>query len=380
MSYFVFNKTADYARGYGEHVSFGPEGLSTEPGFYGRAVFFSRILDSASEETGWHRMVCQKTGTGRGVVQVSFYTADSGELQKLADEGMDVRTVIRSETLSVQQKKDILKPFLRKKQLFGPDILLHGLEGRYLWFLLEIYPQTEEPVGLGDFRIWFPAVSWAAYLPELYRREMKNGSFLDRFLAVFQSLYDDAGDYIREFPQKLDPSLSPAGFLQEMAGWLDVEEPHMWTERSLRFLLEHIMEFSKARGTRRGIELFVELYTGEKPFVIEWQDWKQYRDEPLRGSLLRQLYEDDPGSLIVLVREEAIPGYRDYQTLLGLLESQKPVQLSLKLIVLKPYIFIDGYSYLGVNSVLGHYEEAVLGGTSRLAFATVTESEERSES
>ena len=124
----------------------------------------------------------------------------------------------------------------------------------------------------------------------------------------------------------------------------------------------------------------MELYTGEKPFVIEWQDWKRYRDEPVRGSLLRQLYEDDPGSLIVLVREEAIPGYRDYQTLLGLLERQKPVQLSLKLIVLKPYIFIDGYSYLGVNSVLGHYEEAVLGGSSRLAFATVTESEERSES
>lgn len=380
MSYFVFNKTADYARGYGEHVSFSPEGLSTEPGYYGKAVFFSRLLDSASEETAWHRMVCQETGAGRGAVQISFYTADSRELEELAEKGTDVRNVIRSDTLSVQQKKEILKPFLRRQQLFGPDLLLHSLEGRYLWFLLEIYPQTEEPVSLGDIRIYFPAVSWAAYLPELYRREMKNGSFLDRFLAVFQSLYEDAGDYIRQVPEELDPALAPTGFLQEMAGWLDVEEPYMWTEERLRFLLEHIMEFSRSRGTRRGIELFVELYTKEKPFVIEWQDWKQYRDEPLRGRLLKQLYEDDPGSLIVLVREEAIPGYRDYQTLLGLLERQKPVQLSLKLIVLKPYIFIDGYSYLGVNSVLGHYEEAVLGGASRLAFATVTESEERSKS
>lgn len=380
MSYFVFNKTADYARGYGEHVSYAPEGLSTEPGYYGKAVFFSRILDSASEETAWHRMVCRETGAGRGAVQISFYTADSRDLEEAEEAGTDIRAVIRSDTLSVRQKKEALKPFLRRQQLFGPDLLLHGLEGRYLWFLLEIYPQTEEPVSLGDFRIWFPAVSWAAYLPELYRKEMKNGSFLDRYLAVFQSLYEDAGDYIREFPRELSPALAPFGFLQEMAGWLDVEEPHMWTERSLRFLLEHITEFSATRGTRRGIELFVELYTGEKPFVIEWQDWKRYRDEPVRGSLLRQLYEDDPGSLIVLVREEAIPGYRDYQTLLGLLERQKPVQLSLKLIVLKPYIFIDGYSYLGVNSVLGHYEEAVLGGSSRLAFATVTESEERSES
>ena len=380
MSYFVFNKTADYARGYGEHVNFAPEGITVETEFYGRAAFFSRILDSAVEGTVWHRMTCSERGAGRGAIQISFYTADENELEEAAENGRDVKTVIRSETLSVQEKKEGLKPFLKKQQIFAPDLLLHGLEGRYLWFLLEIYPQTEEPVSLGNFRIWFPAVSWTAWLPELYRKRMSRDSFLDRFLAVFQAPYDDIGARIREVPKELDPALAPPGFLREMAGWLDVEEPYMWTDEKLRFLLEHIMEFSQARGTRRGIELFVELYTGEKPFVIEWQDWKQYRDEPIRGALLKQLYEDDPGSLIVLVREEAIPGYRDYQTLLGMLERQKPVQLSLKLIVLKPYIFADGYSYLGVNSVLGHYEEAVLGGASRLAFATVAEDEERSES
>ncbi len=380
MSYFVFNKTADYARGYGEHISFAPEGITVEPGFYGRAVFFSRMLDSAADGTVWHRMTCSESEAGRGAIQVSFYTAEEEELREAKKSGLDVKEVIRSETLSVQEKKEQLKPFLKKQQVFATDLLLHDLEGRHLWFLLEIYPQTEEPVSLSDFRIWFPAASWTARLPELYRKGMNSNSFLDRFLAVFQAPYDDLGIRIREMPKELDPALAPPEFLREMAGWLDVEEPYMWTDEKLRFLLEHIMEFSQARGTRRGIELFVELYTGEKPFVVEWQDWRQYREEPIRGAVLKQLYEDDTGSLIVLVREEAIPGYRDYQTLLGMLERQKPVQLSLKLIVLKPYIFADGYSYLGVNSVLGHYEEAVLGGASRLAFATVAEDEERSKS
>lgn len=370
MAYFVFNKTSDYVRGYTEHLQVSPKGIASEPGFFGRAAFFSRILDSAKEGTIWHRMTGKIQKDSHAAIRISFYTSDVLVFE--STEGtFDLQGLIRSAELSVSEKKKRLTPFLRKELSFGQDILLHSLEGRYLWFLLEIYPQTEESVEIGEFMVSFAAKSWISYLPEVYQKGQGNHSFLDRYLSIFQSLYDDMGRQIREVVDDLDPKTADEKALGWLAEWLDVEMPYMWNEKQLRFLLEHSMEFQEARGTKRGIELFVELYTGEKPFVIEWQEWAAYRDQKEYGKLLRQLYMNDPGSFTVLVKESCIPTHKEHQTLLRILEQIKPVQMEVNLVVLESYLFLDGYSYLGVNSVLGQYEEAVLGSTSRLAFATL---------
>lgn len=368
MKYFVFNKYSDYARGYGEHVTYHSTGLSVEERYHGRASYWSRILDSVSVNTLWHRLTCSMEG--QAVVRISFYTSDQIMFE---DDGEppSLKEVLESEILTLSQKKEICHPFLRRQLPLGSDILLHSLEGRYLWFLLEIYPQTEGTVNIGDFMVYFPAESWMANLPEIYRKEMGNDSFLDRYLAIYQSLYDDISWQMKEFVNSLDPAVAEPEFLNWIASWLDVEEPYMWKEHQLRYLLKHVMEFYEARGTRRGIELFVELYTGEAPFVIEWQDW-----EGVGGShekLLKDLYEDNPDSFTVLVREECIPTYKDHQALLRMIDQMKPVQMEFHLVLLRPYIFADEYSYLGVNSVLGQYEGAVLGTNSKLSFATVGE-------
>ena len=45
----------------------------------------------------------------------------------------------------------------------------------------------------------------------------------------------------------------------------------------------------------------------------------------------------------------------------------------MKLTVLKPYIFLNGHSYLGVNSVLGRYQAAALNGRSMVPFLSLGE-------
>ncbi len=370
MKYFLFNKVSDYQRGFGEHVAYSFRGISVRGGYGKKAVFWSRILDSAEEGNLWHRMTCSLPEPARALVKISFYTSDE---ISFGEEGRrrPLREILRSEKMSLAEKKGFCRPFLRKEEALGEDILLHSLTGRYLWFLLEIYPQTEETVEVGDFAVYFQAESWMNYLPELYRREMGNDSFLDRYLAVYQSLYDDISWQIREFVHCLDPRTADPEFLKWLASWMGVEETYMWTEKQLRYLLGHVTEFYEARGTRRGIELFVELYTGEPPFVIEWQDWKEFEGE--YGRLLKSLYADDPESFTILVREECVPTYKEHQALLRMIEQIKPVQMELHLIVLEPYIFAGGYSYLGVNSVLGQYERSTLDTNSRLEFTTLQE-------
>ncbi len=377
MKYFVFNKTSDYSRGYAEHVTPGPDGIRTEAGYEGCAGYFSRVLDSACSGTVWHRMTCESCAEDQAAVRISFYAAEE-PVCPWGENTLDIHEVIHSEALTLSQKKKQLSPFLKTRLPFGADLLLHSVEGRYLWFLLEIYPQTEEPVRIGRFTVYFPAVSWVMYLPELYQKEMGNNSFLDRYLSIFQSLYDDAGMRIRKFSDCLKPGMADPEILHWMAGWLDVEEPYIWNQEQLRYLLEHVMEFYRARGTRRGVEMFVELYTGQKPFVVEWQDVADFWEKGVQKRLLRDLYEDNPDSFTVLVSEACIREYKDHQTLIRIIEQIKPVRLKMHLIVLKPYIFADGYSYMGVNSVLGQYEGAVLGQNSRLAFSSVA-GEERSE-
>jgi len=371
MKYFLFNKASDYERGYAEHASWDGRGLAVEPGYMGKAVFFSRVLDSGEDGTRWHRLTCAFPGGSGAAMRISFYTSD-GAVWEQEGETVELRKLIRSPERTPAEKKAAMSRFLRRQAPFAPDLLLHGLEGRYLWFLLELYPQGGDFPALRDFTIYFPAESWVSGLPELYRGSGED-SFLDRYLSIFQSLQDDLTRQIRSFPLCLDPETAPPDFLSWLAGWLDIEEPYMWEEKKLRRLLGRAVELYGARGTRRGLESFVELYTGEKPFIVEWQDWEDFRGNGERGRLLEKLYEADPGCLTVMVRESCIPAPGGVQALYRLLESLKPVQLRVRLIVLKPYLFADWYSYLGVNSVLGRYDEAVLGVTGRLAFATVGE-------
>lgn len=370
MKYFVFNKTSDYARGYGEHMTYHSRGILVGKDCQERASFWSRILDSASAGTLWHRLTCNIPKPGEAVMRISFYTSD----EILFEEGektVDIKEVLHAEQLTLSQKKEICQPFLQKQLPMEPDILLHSLKGRYLWFLLEIYPQGAGQTEIGDFMVYFPADSWSANLPEIYRRDMGNDSFLDRFLAIFQSLYDDISQQVREFVNCLDPRVAGEELLHFIASWLDVEEPYMWTEEQLRYLLLHAKEFFEARGTAKGIEMFVKLYTGETPFVIECQDWEGFQDS--HGRLLKSLYTEEPYSVTVLVREECMKTYKAHRALLRMLKQMGPVQMEIRLVVLKPYIFADGYSYLGVNTVLGQYEGAALGRGGRLNFAAISD-------
>ncbi|MCH5281442.1 MAG: hypothetical protein J1E61_08220 [Lachnospiraceae bacterium] len=372
MKYFVFNKPSDYERGCKEHMIHRLDGLYVEEGYMEKATFWSRILDSASAGTIWHRMTCNMPDRGQAVIRISFYTSD--EILFEADgEILDLKKVLRSRELSSERKMDICQPFLKKQTPMEPDILLHSLEGRYLWFLLEIFPQVKEPIGISGLMVYFPAQSWTAKLPEVYRREMGNDSFLDRFLAIYQSIYDDISRQMKEFINCLDVEVADICLLRDMASWMGIEEPYMWTKEQLRYLLSHAREFSGARGTKRGLEMFGKLYTKELPFVIEWQEWQDHRET--HGRLLKSLYADDPYSITVLVRAECIKTYKDHQALLRVLEKEKPIQMTLRLVVLEPYIFMDRYSYLGVNSVLGEYENASLGNSSRLDLAAISDNE-----
>lgn len=92
---------------------------------------------------------------------------------------------------------------------------------------------------------------------------------------------------------------------------------------------------------------------------------------------MERLYGADPYKFQVIVREQDVPTVREYQTLLKIIREVKPAYMETDLIVLKPYIFLDQHTYLGINSVLGEYQNMSLDGASMLSFSVLGDDKTR---
>ncbi len=305
--------------------------------------FFSPIYDSREKGTRWHRIMARQE-KGKKAVTVSCYIGD--QLKETAEQLID------QTELSLTEKKKQLRPFLQKEGTLPGDWLLHQLEGRYLLLLAEVTGEAAEKSW--QVRIEFPKSSWVQYLPGVYE-EKGPDSFLERFLCIFQSLYEDVDAAIREYPFHLCPEVCDSADLPVLAGWLDVKNAYFWKEEQLRILLSHLMEFYENRGTPASIRWLVNLYTGEQPLLVEYYDVEAEREEKngtsrQRARLIRQLYGENPFRYTLLVGKE-------YKALPAIIAWATPAHMEGRIVVLRPDIRLNGYSYLGINSRLQRGEE-----------------------
>ena len=125
MKYFVFNKPMDYQRGYLENL------VCTEHGIQllkvgQKGVFFSRVLDSSEKEMTWHRMTCAipvfRTGVHFWIYSAETTTINWNGTVTPIDQ-------ILYAQLPAAEKRNILKPFLKKEFLNETDVLLHDIKG-----------------------------------------------------------------------------------------------------------------------------------------------------------------------------------------------------------------------------------------------------------
>ncbi len=376
LKYFVFNKEEDFQRGYGYNIAVSAQGLRIAPEAVSQGgVFFSRILDSRDKETVWHRLVVQGKSLGDASIRFTFYAGEERTIWRDGREE-DVEDLLREQSLTWGQKEEILRPYWVKTILNPKDILLHEAQGRYLWFCIELFGQGEESPMVSHMKIYLPKQSWLGYLPEVYQVDPQSKSFVERYLNMFQSLYSDLEEQIDGIARYFDPEVVEGEFLQWLAEWLDVDDVYIWTEEQLRYLLQNGMRLYKMRGTRWAVSAMVALYLGEEPYIVEHYQLEGSEGELRTSGLLARLYGDNSYYVTVVVSERCVPSPKEHKTLLKIIESAKPAHVEANVVVLKPYIFLDKYSYLGMNSVLGQYRPVNLDGFSALPFTSVLENDE----
>ncbi|HEY90941.1 MAG TPA: hypothetical protein G4O07_03820 [Dehalococcoidia bacterium] len=103
------------------------------------------------------------------------------------------------------------------------------------------------------------------YLPAIY----SENEFMGRFLKIFESILTPVEQTIGQIPLYFDPKLAPEEFLPWLAFWLDLVLDQEWPAAKRRLLIRRATELYQWRGTRRGLETYLEIYAGVRPVITE---------------------------------------------------------------------------------------------------------------
>lgn len=375
MKYYILNKETDYQRGFFQNMTCSGSGIWTS-GTGMLSVFISRVFDSGETGCVWHRLRLEGLDASSVPMHLKFYSLDTRVIG-IGENVRDISDVISlpEGKMTIHEKLEWFEPYLRMETDTSESLLLHQVQGRYMWFTATACCPMGEIAGFCNAAVYFPRQTWIEFLPEIYQGSDENG-FLERYLSIFQTLYDDLDEKIRDIPSCLDTCSTDGETLKWIAGWLGIKHLSSWNEDQLRYLIGNAGDFYRKRGTREGICEFIKLYTGEEPFIAEQHFIEKYSDNESLYALLRNLYGNDPWVFTVLIRASCLPSGKEFSDLVRIIEEVKPAWMDFKIITLRPYILLDSYTYLGVNSVLGQYLPVELDGLSMLSFATVGKGQE----
>ncbi len=117
--------------------------------------------------------------------------------------------------------------------------------------------------------------SWLRYLPQAFQASAADpSSLLLNMLYIFQQVHESVSMKVDSIPALFRPLEAPPEFLPWLASWIALQLESDWPEEKKRRWLRHAPALYNIRGTRRALELLLEIYTGVRPKVIEneWPD------------------------------------------------------------------------------------------------------------
>jgi phage tail-like protein len=92
---------------------------------------------------------------------------------------------------------------------------------------------------------------------------------MKRFLAIFESILAPIEWNVDNFDLYLNPETTPSGFLPWLASWFSITFDSTWTDEQQRELLLEAHEIFARRGTRWALSRILEIYTKEKPEIVD---------------------------------------------------------------------------------------------------------------
>jgi phage tail-like protein len=121
--------------------------------------------------------------------------------------------------------------------------------------------------------LWVARRGYMEQLPAIYRRSDAVGRNVVRDICfLFEHMFGSIEEVLEEGHRYYDPHECPPEFLDWLASWTAMVLEMDWPETKKRALLKRGVDLYRIRGTKRGLVLFLKLFTGHEP-VIEENEW-----------------------------------------------------------------------------------------------------------
>jgi phage tail-like protein len=137
--------------------------------------------------------------------------------------------------------------------------------------VLEQKPARGQMVYEGsEVTIWVARRGYLEHLPAIYRRSDAIGRNLVRDVCwLMEHMFDSVLVNLDDGWRFYDPHVAPADFLLWLSTWTAFTVDLDWPEEQKRALVKRAVDLYRIRGTRRGLTLFLKLFTGHEPEIQE---------------------------------------------------------------------------------------------------------------
>ena len=346
-------------------------------------------LDSRIYRCEWHRVALDVTLPEGTAVSVSAFTAEAE------------RPV--AEVLALPEERWSAPVTDGDAAATALDCLVQSPPGRYLWLRLRLAGGSGTPV-VRTAKVYYPRASSLRFLPAVYGEDPQARDFTARFLSIFDTVRDSISERIDGIAAYFDPCAAPADALQWLASWLGLAlDPRLPLERR-RTLVSCAYELFRRRGTPKGLRLYLTLYTGVAPLVLEHFKLRRWlfvgestlgdRSAVYGAAIVRRLQLGDysrigdfqlldtgdplhdPFDVYAHRFTVFVPGTcaHDEGALAAIrqvVELAKPAHTEATVEIVEPRLRIGTQSLLGLDTVVGRYPDAVVEGEARIGSDSV---------
>lgn len=334
------------------------------------ARYISGELDSAENETEWHKVELLADIPEETQIRVSYFATDE-RFGVLDGRVVDYAEYFADPAIPFARKWEASRHLWSEPIVNPRDALFMSAKGRYLRFRLELAGGESSAPVIRRLRVFFPRQSPIRHLPPIYQEDPDGSGFLERFLAIFGTLLAEMEEKIDRVSANFDPDAVSGPYLKWLSGWLSLDIADGWDEEKLRTLMKRAPELYKQRGTRRGLAEMLRIYTGTEPFIVEFHQLKAMQESSELRQLFTRLYGDNPYCFCVMLPPECVRTDKQRLAIEAIIADQKPAYTEGRLIVLQPWMHADMHTYLGINTVLSEPTPLTLDKQSSMPHHTV---------
>jgi phage tail-like protein len=217
-------------------------------------------LDSGRPGCEWHRVALSGTTPMGSRVTVSTLTTD-GDLTEGEVATLDEDRWVTAGTYSDPSRSQW-------------DALVASPPGRYLWLALALASDGAVTPTIDDIEVHFPRQTSLRFLPAVYRTGADGGSFMDRFLALTDTVRGSVTGEIDQLAWQLDPRAADAApqhdFLDWLGRWIGMIDTETLPTARRRRLIGAAAELYRRHGTPDGVSRHVALWLGRRVQVLEY--------------------------------------------------------------------------------------------------------------